>query len=120
MHSGNFMIITLKGNMNNTIPTVLVPLTSTIPQTSGKLSFKDVLGAVKVRWGIRRNSYTIDPGLYAIGKPSSLSDVFVTANYKLSFDTLRKNLDGLDARILATKHCVELQLQINQLYQFLI
>ncbi len=86
--------------MNNTIPTVLVPLTSTIPQTSGKLSFKDVLGAVKVRWGIRRNSYTIDPGLYAIGKPGSLSDVFVTANYKLSFDTLRKNLDGLDAWIL--------------------
>jgi hypothetical protein len=55
--------------MNNTIPTVLVPLTSTIPHISGKLGFKDVLGAIKVRWGIRRNSYTVDPGLYAIGKP---------------------------------------------------
>ncbi len=100
MHSGNFTMKISKGNMINTVPTVLVPLTSTIPRTSGKLSFKDVLGAIKVRWGIRRNSYTVDPGLYAIGKPGSLSDVFVTANYKLSFDTLRKNLDGLDAWIL--------------------
>jgi hypothetical protein len=42
----------------------------------------------------------VTPGLYAVGKPANASDVFVTANYKLTFDTLRKNLGGLDAWIL--------------------
>ncbi len=90
---------TLEHNIN-IVPTVLVPLTSTIPQTSSQLSFRDILGAIKVRWGIQRNSFKVDPGLYKIGNPENKSDVFVTANYKLSFDTLRKNLDGLDSWIL--------------------
>lgn len=92
----------MKTSNHNTpnIPTVLLPLTSTIPQTSSQLGFRDVLGAVRVRWGIKRNAYMVEPGLYKIGKPGNHSDVFVTANYKLSFDALRKNLDGLDAWIL--------------------
>jgi hypothetical protein len=45
-------------------------------------------------------SYTIEPGLYAIGKPNNKSPVFVSANYKLTFDVLRKNLKGLDAWLL--------------------
>lgn len=44
--------------------------------------------------------YSVEPGLYAIGEPDNESDVFVTANYKLSFDTLRKELKGLNAWIL--------------------
>ena len=42
----------------------------------------------------------VDPGIYAVGEPDKTSPVFVSANYKLSFDTLRKNLSGLDCRIL--------------------
>jgi CO dehydrogenase/acetyl-CoA synthase gamma subunit (corrinoid Fe-S protein) len=53
-----------------------------------------------VRWGIGRDDYKVSPGLYKTGKPGTESDVFVSANYKLSFDTLRKNLKGLDAWIL--------------------
>jgi hypothetical protein len=53
-----------------------------------------------VRWGINRNNYRVNPGLYAVGTPDKLSDVFVTANYKLSFDTLRKNLSGVSGWIL--------------------
>ena len=86
--------------MNKIIPTVLVPLISSIPGTSSHLNFRDVLGAMKVRWGIQRNSFKVDPGLYKLGTPGRQSDVFVTANYKLSFDTLRKNLDGMNAWIL--------------------
>lgn len=71
-----------------------------IPAVSTNLDFRDYLGAVKVRWGIGRNNYRVKPGVYAVGAPGDLSDVFVTANYKLSFDHLRKNLDGLDAWIL--------------------
>jgi hypothetical protein len=44
--------------------------------------------------------YTVDPGLYALGDPSQNSPVLVTANYKMSFDRLRKALPGLDAWIL--------------------
>jgi hypothetical protein len=71
-----------------------------VPQVSAKWNSSDILGTIGVRWSIGRMHYTVNPGLYAVGNPSALSDVFVTANYKLSFDHLRKNLDGLDAWIL--------------------
>lgn len=44
--------------------------------------------------------YTVDPGLYALGNPSPADPVLVTANYKLSFDALRKALPGRNAWIL--------------------
>ena len=72
----------------------------TVPTAPTTLSFKDILGAWKVRWGIGRDNYKVDPGLYAVGEPKSTSPVFASANYKLSFDTLRKNLSGMDCWIL--------------------
>ena len=78
----------------------LKPVEHSIPPVSTKLSRSDFWGAVKVRWGFGRNHYTVTPGLYKVGNPGSGSDVFVSANYKLSFDTLRKNLGSLDAWIL--------------------
>ena len=71
-----------------------------ISVVSNDISFKDFLGAVMVRWGINRDNYRVSPGLYAVGTPGPESDVFVSANYKLSFDTLRKNLTGLNGWIL--------------------
>ncbi len=71
-----------------------------IPSVSSELKFKDFLGAVMVRWGINRDNYRVQPGIFAIGNPTSDSDVFVTANYKLSFDNVRKNLSGINAWIL--------------------
>ena len=38
--------------------------------------------------------YTIEPGLYRIGQPDRQSPVLVTANYKLTVDTLRSELGG--------------------------
>jgi hypothetical protein len=73
---------------------------NTVPVASTKPDRLDFLGAVMVRWGINRDNYRVDPGLYAVGSPDSGSDVFVTANYKLSFDTLRKNLTGINGWIL--------------------
>jgi hypothetical protein len=73
---------------------------SRIPQISTKLDWRDYLGAVRVRWGIKRDHYRVEPGLYAIGTPNERSDVFVTANYKLTFDIVRKNLDGLNVWLL--------------------
>ena len=71
-----------------------------IKQVVPRLNRSDLIGAIKVRWLIGRNSYGVEPGLYAVGNPDNHSDVFASANYKLSFDHLRKNLDGLNAWIL--------------------
>jgi len=71
-----------------------------VPVVSTVLSFRDVLGAWKVRWGIGRMHYKVAPGLYAAGNPDSNSIVLVSANYKLTFDTLRKNLSGLNCWLL--------------------
>lgn len=71
-----------------------------VPQVSTELYFKDFLGAVMVRWGINRRNYKVAPGIYAVGSPDASSDVFVTANYKLSFDAVRKSLAGINGWIL--------------------
>jgi len=42
----------------------------------------------------------VDPGLYAVGSPNGDSPVLVSANYKLTFDVLRKNLSGMDCWLL--------------------
>jgi CO dehydrogenase/acetyl-CoA synthase gamma subunit (corrinoid Fe-S protein) len=72
----------------------------TIPVVATRLSLADKLGGVKARWGINRMRYSVLPGLYAVGSPVAESLVFVTANYKMSFDALRSSIDGLDAWIL--------------------
>jgi acetyl-CoA decarbonylase/synthase complex subunit gamma len=71
-----------------------------VPRVSSRLSRADRLGALAVRWSIGRGSYTVVPGLYALGAPTPDSPVLVSANYKLSFDVLRSSLPGLDAWIL--------------------
>lgn len=73
---------------------------SSIPQVRTVLSFKDHLGTARARIGIARNQYKVNPGLYCVGNPAHESPVLVTANYKLSFDALRKELAGIDAWIL--------------------
>jgi len=71
-----------------------------VARVATKLNRTDFWGAVRVRWLIGRDNYRVEPGLYAVGNPGADSDVFVTANYKLSFDHLRKNLEGINAWIL--------------------
>jgi hypothetical protein len=87
--------------MENTFSTDQLAATKLkIPIVSAELTAIDFMGAVMVRWGIHRDNYKISPGIYAIGSPDENSDVFVTANYKLTFDNLRKNLSGLNGWIL--------------------
>jgi hypothetical protein len=45
--------------------------------------------------------YRVEPGLYALGRPEGDSPVLVTANYRLGFDLLRRDLVGLACWILA-------------------
>ena len=71
-----------------------------IPVITNKLSFKDKWGHFKCRISKFRDNYKVYPGVYAVGEPDKNSDVFVSANYKLSFDVLRKHLKGLNCWIL--------------------
>jgi hypothetical protein len=70
------------------------------PEIDSSWSFNDHLGALRVRLSLGRNRYRVNPGLYRLGRPGKDSEVFVTSNYKLTFDLLRKNLTGLGAWIL--------------------
>jgi len=76
------------------------PVALNVPTVSTKLDFSDRMGAVRMRLGFGRDHYSVDTGLYRIGTPDGNSDVLVSANYKLSFDMLRKCLDGLNLWIL--------------------
>lgn len=67
---------------------------------SSKLDFSDRLGACKARWGIDRMNYMVPPGLYAIGTPAADDPVLVTANYKMSYDIVRRSLAGRSVWLL--------------------
>lgn len=71
-----------------------------VPRVPTELAIRDVIGAWRVRWGFGRMSYTVVPGLYSVGKPDENSPVLVTANYKLTFDSLRKRLKDLNLWIM--------------------
>ncbi len=71
-----------------------------VPRVRTELAGADRWGAIRVRFSIGRMRYSIAPGLYAVGHATRDSLVFVTANYKLSFDRLREQLASLDAWIL--------------------
>lgn len=71
-----------------------------IPIVQTDLDRRDRLGTLAVRIGVGRNHYKVAPGLYAVGRPDADAPVLVTANYKLSFDHLRRHLSGEHAWLL--------------------
>ena len=71
-----------------------------VPRVRTRLNGSDLLGGIGSRLGGYRDHYRVAPGLYAVGRPTPDSEVLVTANYKLSFDALRRELNGLDAWVL--------------------
>ena len=71
-----------------------------VPRAATGWTCRDRLGAWAVCWGLGRMRYTVPPGLVAVGAPTPESPVLVTANYKLSFDHVRRALAGFDAWLL--------------------
>jgi hypothetical protein len=71
-----------------------------IKKISTSLTKKDILGWTLIRLNINRNNYSIEPGLYAIGNPDENAPVLVSANYKFTFDKLRKELVNLNLWLL--------------------
>ncbi|NTW98869.1 MAG: acetyl-CoA synthase subunit gamma [Geobacteraceae bacterium] len=71
-----------------------------VPRIAPELRMSDHLGACRVRWGIGRMEFIVPPGLYAIGCPSATDPVLVTANYKMSYDLVRRSLPGRNVWLL--------------------
>ena len=79
---------------------VSVTAAGAVPVVATRLDPRDYVGILRARLGIRRDSYRIEPGLYAVGSPDERSEILVTSNYKLTFDTVRANIGGLDVWLL--------------------
>jgi hypothetical protein len=73
---------------------------SEIRTTDSTITFANRLDHFIARWGWKRESHRVDPGLYRLGNPTPDTPVFASANYTLSFDALRSALAGTDAWIL--------------------
>lgn len=71
-----------------------------VPVIKTSLDKGDLFSTFYVRLGINRYRYLVSPGLYAVGKPDKNSEVLVTANFKLTFDHLRKELKTLNVWLL--------------------
>lgn len=70
------------------------------PQVATRLTAADIFGRWQMRWGLGRTRYAIAPGLYAIGTPSGDSPILVTANYKMTFDVVRRDMAGHNVWLL--------------------
>jgi hypothetical protein len=71
-----------------------------IRTTDSTITFANRFDHFLARWGWKRESHRVTPGLYRLGNPTADSPVFASANYTLSFDALRSALAGIDAWIL--------------------
>jgi hypothetical protein len=71
-----------------------------IRTTDSTITFASRLDHFAARWGWKRESHRVTPGLYRLGNPGTESPVFASANYTLSFDALRSALAGIDSWIL--------------------
>ena len=72
----------------------------TIEVVNGEMTWSNHWDHFLARIGVNRMGHRVKPGLYALGKPSPDSPVFVTANYTLSFDELRSYLRGMSCYIM--------------------
>jgi len=74
--------------------------TGSVPKAKTKMNQSDIKSTILVRSGIGRHNYKVAPGLYCVGNPDKHSEVLVTANFKLTFDHLRRELENINAWIL--------------------
>jgi hypothetical protein len=69
-------------------------------QTTSQLTLANRWDHFLKRLGINRSRNRVVPGLYSLGNPNEKSQIFITANYTLSFDAVRTALKGIDCYIL--------------------
>ncbi len=75
----------------------------TVPLVSTTMNLRDKISTAVVRTGITRNNYRVSPGLYGVGTPDEHSEILVTANFKLTFDVLRRALKAVNTKDVNAK-----------------
>jgi hypothetical protein len=71
-----------------------------IPTVSSEWTKKEHWQHIKCRTSAYRNKYGVQPRTICRGDPDANSDVIVTANYKYSFDIVRRDLKGFNLWVL--------------------
>jgi ubiquinone/menaquinone biosynthesis C-methylase UbiE len=71
-----------------------------VPEVSAKPTFGDRLADVAAYLSLYMTFLRVEPGLYRVGAPGSDAPLFVTANFTLTFNLVRRALRGLDAYLL--------------------
>ncbi len=89
-----------RNNMPHWASGIIETKAGPVYQVSTEWKKADHWGRIKARMSSFRMAYTVEPGIYAVGNPDKDSDVLVSANYKLSFDVLRRELRGINIWIL--------------------
>ncbi len=86
--------------LNSFVEDFVLTDTGPVPKVKTKIDKSDIKATILVRSGIGRHNYKVAPGLYCVGNPDKTSEVLVTANFKLTFDHLRRELENINAWIL--------------------
>jgi CO dehydrogenase/acetyl-CoA synthase delta subunit len=73
---------------------------SNVVKIDSNVTFREKFDHILVRLGVKRLTFRIEPGLYALGDPSPNDPVLVSANYKLTFNILRTTLINKNLWIL--------------------
>ncbi len=81
--------MSVKDRLENHIDGILKTSLGDVKTIPTRVSLSEKIENAFVQQGLRRSNHMVTPGLYAIGNPSAQSDVFVTANYKISLDSVR-------------------------------
>lgn len=76
------------------------PVRDRIPKVDSVITKGNKFKRLAFRLGIGRMDMAVTPGLYAFGSPGPEAPVLVSANFKLTFDQLRKKLEGRNAWLL--------------------
>ncbi|CAB5095378.1 Similar to carbon monoxide dehydrogenase corrinoid/iron-sulfur protein [Olavius algarvensis associated proteobacterium Delta 3] len=71
-----------------------------VPRIHSQWGVADRFGTILTRLGVGRHDYRVAPGIYSVGHPDAEAPVVVTANFKLTFDTVRRDLNGRDLWLL--------------------
>jgi ubiquinone/menaquinone biosynthesis C-methylase UbiE len=71
-----------------------------VPEAATKLKWRDYVANVACELSLYSTFFRVEPGLYRVGNAGPASPLFVTANFTLTFNLVRRALRGMDAYLL--------------------
>lgn len=71
-----------------------------VPKVATTLGWRDYVANVACELSLYSTFFRVEPGLYRVGRAGPTAPLFVTANFTLTFNLVRRALAGLDAYVL--------------------